>query len=181
MRLLTRLAVLFALVAGLVLGQESDLTAKLDHVLVAYQKTRNFMGSALVAKGGKIVLEKGYGMANVELDVPNTADTKFRLGSITKQFTATAIMQLQEQGKLSVTDLACNYLPNCPDAWKTITIHHLLTHTSGIPSYTSAEFMQKPAMVRPPLTPVEIVMLSKDKPLEFEPGSKWNYDNTGYV
>ena len=181
MRLIARLALLLGFSVCLVLGQDADLTARLDHVMAVYQTSRNFMGSALVAKNGKILLEKGYGMANVELDVPNTADTKFRLGSITKQFTATAIMQLQEQGKLSVTDLACNYLPNCPDAWKTITIHHLLTHTSGIPSYTSAEFMQKPAMIRSPLTPVEIVMLSKDKPLEFEPGSKWNYDNTGYV
>jgi CubicO group peptidase (beta-lactamase class C family) len=126
-------------------------------------------------------MEKGYGMANVELDVPNTPDTKFRLGSITKQFTATAIMQLQEQGKLSVNDLACKYVAGCPDTWKTITVHHLLTHTSGIPSYTGGEFMRKPQMVRSPLSPVEIVMLSKDKALEFEPGTKWNYDNTGYV
>jgi D-alanyl-D-alanine carboxypeptidase len=176
-----RITLLLTFAIGLVFAQEAELAGKLDHVMAAYQKNRGFMGSVLVAKGGKVVMEKGYGMANVELDVPNTPDTKFRLGSITKQFTATAIMQLQEQGKLSVNDVACKYLPSCPEAWKAITVHHLLTHTSGIPSYTNAEFMQKPQSVRSPLSPVEIVMLSKDKPLEFEPGTKWNYDNTGYV
>ena len=134
-----------------------------------------------MAKGGKVILEKGYGMANLELDVPNSPDTKFRLGSITKQFTSTAILQLQEQGKLSVSDAACKYVEPCPEPWKAITIHHLLTHTSGIPSYTNAEFMSKPQSVRSPLLPVEIVMLSKDKPLDFEPGSRFLYDNTGYV
>src|SRR6266403_5044103 len=128
-----RITLLFTLAIGLVFAQDAELAGKLDHVMGAYQKNRGFMGSALVAKGGKVVMEKGYGMANVELDVPNTPDTKFRLGSITKQFTATAIMQLQEQGKLSVNALACKYVAGCPDTWKTITVHHLLTHTSGIP------------------------------------------------
>src|SRR5262245_27382347 len=91
------------------LAQTPDLASKLDEVLSGYQKNRAFMGTALVAKGGKVVLEKGYGMANIELAVPNGPDTKFRLGSITKQFTATAILQLEEQGKLSVTDAACKY------------------------------------------------------------------------
>lgn len=181
MRLIPRFAAIFAVTAALIFGQEPDRAAKLDQVLGAYEQNRGFMGSALVAQQGKILLEKGYGMANLELNVPNTADTKFRLGSITKQFTAAAILQLEEQGKLSVNDLACKYLDDCPGPWKAITIHHLLTHTSGIPSYTSPEFMLKPQTVRAPLAPVEIVMLSKDKPLEFEPGSQWKYDNTGYI
>jgi CubicO group peptidase (beta-lactamase class C family) len=181
MRLVIRIAIVLTAGAGLLLGQGQELTAKLDHVVDAYQKNRNFMGSALVAKGGKVLLEKGYGMANLEWNVPNTPDTKFRLGSITKQFTATAILQLQEQGKLSVSDPACKYLDNCPDGWKAITIHHLLTHTSGIPSYTTPEFMRDPRQVRVPLTPVDILMLSRDKPLEFEPGAQWKYDNSGYI
>lgn len=181
MRLNIRIAVALIAAARIVAGQEAGLTARLDQVMAAYQKERNFMGSVLVAQGGKILLEKGYGMANVELEVPNTADTKFRLGSITKQFTATAILQLQEQGKLSVNHPACKYVDNCPEAWRAITIHHLLTHLSGIPSYTNAEFMRDPQRVRSPLKPVEILMLSKDKPLEFEPGSKWSYDNSGYI
>ena len=97
------------------------------------------------------MLENGYGLANIELDVPNSPATKFRLGSITKQFTATAIMQLQEQGKLSVTDTACKYFDSCPDTWKAITIHQLLSHTSGIPSYTEDKEFTKPRFMRVPL------------------------------
>src|SRR5258706_11775516 len=104
------------------LAHAQDLASELDAVLSGYQKNRAFIGSALVAKGGKVILEKGYGMASVELDVPNGPGTKFRLGSITKQFTSTAILQLEEQGKLSVTDTACKYLPECPETWKSITI-----------------------------------------------------------
>lgn len=155
--------------------------ARMDQYLSASNKQRSFIGSALVAKGGKVLLEKGYGSANIELDVPNGPDTKFRLGSITKQFTATAIMQLNEQGKLGLDDAACKYLDNCPGAWKPVTIRHLLTHTSGIPSYTNDKQFPTPTFMRIPLSPVEVVMLTKDKPMEFDPGTKWNYDNTGYV
>lgn len=169
------------LLSTLAFAQDADLSARLDHMADGYAKNRNFMGSVLVAKGGKVVFEKGYGMANIELDSPNTGATKFRLGSITKQFTSTAILQLQEQGKLSVNDLACKYIDGCPETWKAVTIQHLLTHTSGIPSYTNDKSFPTPKFMRQPLTPLEVVMLTKDKPLEFEPGTKYNYDNTGYV
>ncbi len=162
-------------------GLAQDVAAKLDQVADGFQKNRAFSGSVLVAKGGKVVLEKGYGMANIELDVPNGPDTKFRLGSITKQFTATAVLQLEEQGKLSVTDSACKYFTECPDSWKPITIHQLLSHTSGIRSYTDDPDFMKPRFMRIPLTPTEIMLLSKDKPLEFQPGEKWKYDNSGYI
>lgn len=158
-----------------------DIAAQLDHVLTGYQQNRAFIGSALVAKNGKILLEKGYGMANIEFGVPNTPDTKFRLGSITKQFTATSILQLEEQGKLSVSDLACKYVPECPDSWKAVTIHELLSHTSGIPSYTDGPEFMKPAMMRIPRTPLEVLLLTKDKPLDFQPGEKYKYDNSGYI
>ena len=162
-------------------GQTSDLAPKLDELLAGYQKNRAYIGTALVAKNGKVIFEKGYGMASIELGVPNGPDTKFRLGSITKQFTATSILQLEEQGKLSVTDAACKYFPDCPDSWKAITIHQLLSHTSGIPSYTDDPQFMKPKFMRIPLTPPEILLLSKDKPLEFQPGEKWKYDNSGYI
>lgn len=162
-------------------GFTQDLPAKLDQVIAGFQKDHSFIGSVLIAKGGKVILEKGYGMANIELGVPNGPDTKFRLGSITKQFTATAILQLEEQHKLSVTDAACKYIAECPDSWKAITIHQLLSHTSGIPSYTSDPQFMKPKFMRIPLTPMEILMLSKDKPLDFPPGEKWRYDNSGYI
>jgi D-alanyl-D-alanine carboxypeptidase len=178
-RSLTRCALLVLCTAAAVLAQ--DLTAKMDEFLQAYTKLNRFMGTALVARGGKIILDRGYGYANLELKAPNTPDNKFRLGSITKQFTATAVMQLQESGKLSVNDPACKYVESCPEAWKAVTIQHLLTHTSGIPSYTGFPEFATPKMMRIPLSPLEIVMLSKDKPLDFRPGEKWSYDNTGYV
>ncbi len=174
------LALALVLSARAVLAQP-DLAGKLDAIANAYAGKKGFMGSVLVAKGGNVLFEKAYGMANVEWDVPNTLDTKFRLGSITKQFTATAILQLQEQGKLSVDDPIAKYVENAPDAWKGVTIHHLLSHTSGIPSYTDTSDFPTPKFMRIPLQPLEIVMLSKDKPLEFQPGEEWKYDNTGYV
>ncbi len=180
-RVASRIILFVVLWSAAGLAHAQDLASKLDALLSGYQKNRAFIGSALIAKDGKVILEKGYGMANIELDVPNGPDTKFRLGSITKQFTATAILQLEEQGKLSVTDNACKYLPECPESWKAITIHQLLSHTSGIPSYTDGPEFAQPKMMRIPLKPVEILMLTKDKPLEFQPGEKWKYDNSGYI
>jgi CubicO group peptidase (beta-lactamase class C family) len=159
---------------SLALVHAQDITAKADELA----QKNDFMGSVLVAKGGKVILKKGYGMANIELDVPNAPDTKFRLGSITKQFTATAILQLAAQGKLSVDDKASKYIANAPDAWKDITIHHLLTHTSGIPNYTAFPDFQ--TTMRVAVTPIELVAKFKDHPLDFPPGSKFKYSNSGY-
>lgn len=175
------LLTLAALLALDGLAQVQDLAPALDHIVSGYQKNRAFIGTVLVAKGGTIILDKGYGLANIELDVANGPATKFRLGSITKQFTATSILQLEEQGKLSVNDAACKYVTECPDSWKAITIHQLLSHTSGIPSYTNNPDFMKPKMMRIPLSPQEVLMLTKDKPLEFQPGEKWKYDNSGYI
>lgn len=174
--------VLFALAGTVTLVQaQTDLPAQLDRVASGYAQHRHFMGTVLVAKDGKVLLEKAYGKANVEWDLPNAVDGRFRLGSITKQFTATAILQLVAQGKLDLQDGVCKFLDPCPDAWKDINIHHLLNHTSGIPSYTGLPEFRLPRLRRLPLTPVEIAMLSRDKPLEFKPGEKMQYNNTGYV
>jgi CubicO group peptidase (beta-lactamase class C family) len=140
------------------------------------QKT--FNGSVLIAKNGQILYSNGFGMANIELGVPNTPKTKFRLGSITKQFTAMLIMQLQERGILSVKDPLSKYISDYPDGEK-ITIHHLLTHTSGVPSFT--DFPDYTKIMVQPLVPEEIIALFKKKPLEFEPGTKYKYSNSGYV
>ena len=132
----------------------------------------------LVAKDGKVLFAKGYGLANAEHEVPNTLETKFRLGSITKQFTATAVLILQDQGKLKVQDPVGKYLSESPKAWEKVTIHHLLTHTSGIPSYTDDPSYEK-SMTQPE-TVSSMIARFKDKTLEFEPGSKFHYDNSGY-
>src|SRR5262249_14390446 len=123
---------------------------------------------------------EAYGKANFELDVPNTVDTKFRLGSITKQFTAMALMILAEGGKLGIDDPVSKHLENAPPAWDKITIRHLLTHTSGIPSYTGFPQMMS-RTVRLPASVDEIIATFRDKSLEFEPGEKFTYSNSGYI
>ena len=140
----------------------------------------DFVGSVLVAKNGQVLYRNATGMAQAEWNIPNTPETKFRLGSITKQFTAVAVLQLVEQGKIKLDDPVKKFYPDAPAAWDAITIHHLLNHTSGIPSYTSLpDFFAKNSML--PMKPAEIVKMTQDKPLEFEPGSKFRYNNTGYV
>jgi CubicO group peptidase (beta-lactamase class C family) len=155
-----------------------DPAPKFDEYLNALADQQSFAGSVLVAHDGKVIFSKGYGLANVELDVPNTPQTKFRLGSITKQFTATGILLLQERGKLSVADPICKYFDNCPAAWSEVTVHHLLSHTGGIPNFTSfPDYMPKMMM---PVTTQEMIARFKDKPLDFKPGEKWDYSNSGY-
>jgi CubicO group peptidase (beta-lactamase class C family) len=115
----------------------------------------------------------------VELGVPIQPDMVFELGSITKQFTATAILMLVERGQVSLADDVTKYLPDFPTHGKAITVEHLLTHTSGIPSYTGLpEWLPK---MREDFTPRQIIDLFKDKPLEFEPGENWSYNNSGYI
>jgi len=162
-----------------VLGCAQEIAPKVDECVAAYTRDHRFMGSVLIARSGRVLVEKGYGMADLELDVPNTPQTKFRLGSITKQFTAAAILQLEEQGKLSVNDPISKYFVESPAAWKDITIHHLLTHTSGIPNYTDFPgFMANET--RKPLTVPLLIGLFESKPLDFEPGAKWKYSNSAY-
>jgi CubicO group peptidase (beta-lactamase class C family) len=137
-------------------------------------------GTVLVAHDGKPIFREAFGLANREWNVANTPDTKFRIGSVSKQFTATAILQLAEQGKLSIDDPVSKYYAAAPAAWQKITIKHLLTHSSGIPSFTSSpNFFKAGAMVD--RTPEEVIALTRDQPLEFEPGSQFAYDNSGYV
>jgi CubicO group peptidase (beta-lactamase class C family) len=155
-----------------------DLTPKFDEYLNALLNQGRFTGSVLISRDGKAIFSKGYGLANVEFDAPNTTETKFRLGSITKQFTAVAILLLQERGKLSVQDPICKYVDNCPTAWSEITLHHLLSHTGGVPNFTSfPEYVPKMMM---PATVEEMIARFKDKPLDFKPGEKWSYSNSGY-
>ena len=155
-----------------------DVAASIDVYLAAAHKLQWFSGSVLVARGGRIILNRGYGMADYELDVPNTPKTKFRLGSVSKQFTAMAILQLEERGKLKVTDTVQAFFTDYPGGDK-ITIHHLLTHTSGIPNYTA--FPDYLKLMTLPSTALQMVDRFKNLPLDFAPGEKFNYSNSGYV
>ena len=121
---------------GSALPADAD-APRMEQVIQSYVSGHHFMGSVLVARGNEIILDKGYGFANLEWDIPNSPATKFRLGSITKQFTAASILLLEERGKLSVDDPVKKYMPDAPAAWDKITIFNLLTHTSGIPNFTS--------------------------------------------
>src|SRR3954468_16742034 len=167
---------LVVLLAGACLGQNA---ARMDQVVQSYVAKRQFMGSALVARGPEVLYSKGFGSANLEWDVPNAPNTKFRLGSITKQFTAASILLLQERGKLNITDPVKKHMPDAPAVWDKVTIYHLLTHTSGVPSFTG--FPDYAKLEPFPATALELVGRFREKPLEFEPGEKWNYSNSGYV
>src|SRR5271155_5498176 len=111
--------------------------ARMEQVIQSYASKKQFMGSVLVARGGDILFDRSYGDANLEWDIPNSPTTKFRLGSITKQFTAASILLLQERGKLNVQDPVKKYMADAPAAWDKVTIFYVLTHTSGLPDYTN--------------------------------------------
>src|SRR5207237_1030940 len=130
------------------------------------------------AQGGKILFEKGYGLANLEHRVPITPQTKFRIGSISKQFTASAILKLCEQGTLRLDNKLSKFIPDFPRGDE-VTIHHLLTHTSGIHRYTSKpDFM---ATVMMSVKTEDLINSFKNDPSDFAPGTKWSYNNSGYL
>jgi CubicO group peptidase (beta-lactamase class C family) len=170
-----KIAVSLVLAAASCFAQDA---ARMDQIVQSYANQK-FMGAALVAHDGRVLFSKGYGYANLEWNIANTPDTKFRLGSVTKQFTAASILLLEERGKLSVNDPVKKYVPDAPAAWDKITIRNLLTHTSGIPSFTGFSDYQK---LEPfPTTTAELVARFRDKPLDFQPGEKYSYSNSGFV
>jgi CubicO group peptidase (beta-lactamase class C family) len=154
-------------------------TARMQQIIQSYVDNKSFMGTVLVVKDGKTIINEGYGSADLEWNIPNTPDAKFRLGSITKQFTAACVLLLAERGKLNIDDPISKYLPDSPEAWKNITVYHVLTHTSGIPSLTS--FPDYHSTEWKDTTPAELVARFRDKPLDFEPGTKFSYSNSGYI
>jgi CubicO group peptidase (beta-lactamase class C family) len=151
----------------------------MEQVIQHYIDSKQFMGTVLVARDSAILLDKGYGSANLEWDIANVPSAKFRLGSVTKQFTAACILLLEERGKLKLDVPVKTYLPDAPPAWDKVTIFHLLTHTSGIPSFT--DFPDYKDTQATPTTPEKLVARFKEKPLEFQPGEQWKYSNSGYV
>src|SRR5262245_38444154 len=165
------------LLAGTSLAQNLD--TRMDQIVQASVANKQFMGSVLVARGNDLLFNKGYGSANLEWQIPNTPSTKFRLGSVTKQFTAASILLLEERGKLKVEDPVKKYLPEAPAAWDKMTIYHVLTHTAGIPNFTS--FPDYRSSEPFATTTAKLVERFRDKPLEFQPGERMNYSNSGYV
>ena len=174
-----KLCVAVGLVLVTATGTFAQDLARMEQVIQSYVTPGTFMGTVLVARDSNIVFDKAYGMANIEWDVPNTTTTKFRLGSVTKQFTAAAILLLEERGKLKIDEHIKTYLPDQPASWDRITVFNLLTHTSGIANFTSlAEYNT----LKGRATTVDgTLAILRDKVLDFGPGEKMSYSNSGYL
>jgi CubicO group peptidase (beta-lactamase class C family) len=160
------------------------LAPKVDEYITAEMQREKIPGLSLgVLRDGKLIYARGYGLANVELDVPVKPETIFQTGSVGKQFTATAVMMLVEDGKISLDDKISKYFPDSPAAWKEITVRNLLNHTSGIPDYGSDDTTTAKKLIdlRVDYTEDEMVSRFASLPLDFPPGSKWSYSNSGYV
>jgi CubicO group peptidase (beta-lactamase class C family) len=153
---------------------DADIAAGMSAYLDKLFTAKLFNGDVLVARNGKIIFHHAYGMANRDTATPITDRTRFYLASLTKQFTAAAIMLLEQDGKLYVQDRICMYLPECPDTWKPITIHQLLTHTAGLPHDSGLSDTK-------PVTPAELQAAIARLPLQSTPGTRNSYSNAGYM
>jgi CubicO group peptidase (beta-lactamase class C family) len=151
---------------------------EMKNYLQAYLETGYFMGSVMVAQAGEVLLNQSYGIANLEHKIPNTSQTKFRIGSITKQFTAMAILRLHEQGLLDVKDSISVHIPDYPKGER-ITVHQLLTHTSGIPDFTSLPDAEQNQARK--VTLDELISWFSNLSLLYPPGDRYQYTNSGYV
>lgn len=166
------------------LAQTGDVAALVNQYLSKRSEMGNFSGAVLIARGGKVVLRKGYGYANVEDKVPYTPETRHEVASISKMFTSMAALKLRDRGKLRLEDSICKYLEDCPETWRPVTVQHLMRNTSGIPDYEapldlgSEKYFE--LMTRPDAT-ATIFENAKKLPLDFKPGEKFNYSNTGYI
>jgi CubicO group peptidase (beta-lactamase class C family) len=147
----------------------------MDQIIQYYVASNSFAGAILVAQDGKILLDKGYGDADLEWRVPNSPATKFQIASITKQFTAASILLLAERGKLNVNDPVKKYMPDAPPAWDKVTIYRVLTHASGIPEKYDGITSWSQSVA-----PDKLIASFRDKPLDFEPGTSGKYSNAGY-
>ncbi|HEX6042190.1 serine hydrolase domain-containing protein [Longimicrobium sp.] len=156
------------------------LAARVDSLVAAYQRETWAPGvSVAVLRGRDTLVYRGYGLADVENDVPATPGTVYRIGSITKQFTAALVLQLVEQGRVSLDDPIGRYVADLPDAWSGVRVRHLLNHTGGLPGF-EREWLRL-GLREEALTPDSVIGLVRDEPLEFAPGTAWKYSNIGYT
>ena len=180
--ILVGLGLIVMAACGVAAGQ--DLSGQVDGLVRAEMREQRIPGLGLaVLRDGKVVKARGYGLANVELDVAVKPETVFQTGSVGKQFAATAVMMLVEEGKVGLDDKLSKYLTGTPEAWKEVTVRNLLTHTSGIADYTNHEYTKAGGLInlRGDYTEAELYQKLVQLPLNFETGTKWKYSNTGYV
>ncbi|MBL4715404.1 MAG: class A beta-lactamase-related serine hydrolase [Bacteroidia bacterium] len=170
---------MFILLTSLNVSFGQTKIEQLDELLNLYTEYGQFNGSVLVAEKGEIIYKKGFGLANMEWNILNQPNTKYRLGSLTKQFTAMLILQMASENKLKLDVPISTYLPDYPKPnGDDITIHHLLTHSSGIPNYTSFPNFRNKERNR--YSPEEMIRFFADSTLQFTPGEKYEYSNSGY-
>jgi len=159
----------------------SAQTDRVDEYIQIELKKRQIPGLALVViRGGEVIKMKGYGFANLEHDVPVTPDTVFELASVTKQFTAAAVMVLVEEGKIRLEDPIAQYLPNSPEHWKDITVRHLLTHTAGLPTLENGFQALREGGGRTNYTTAQMFEAATKDAMSFAPGERWQYSDVGY-
>lgn len=161
------------------IGLSQNLEAKIDSLILTEFNDPNAPGGVfMLAQNGKTIYQKAFGKANLELDVNLSPESVFQLGSMTKQFTAIAVLMLEERGKLNVTDPISKYIPDYPSGAQ-ITIHQLLTHTSGIKDFTKMKTLSDIAQKN--MTPQSMIDFFKNEPADFKPGEKFEYNNSGYI
>jgi CubicO group peptidase (beta-lactamase class C family) len=170
------LAALLIVFPKLAISQTS-FEKRADSVVSSYATSDRFWGTVLVAKNGRVEFEKPYGIADIEWDVRTPIDAKYEIASLTKAFTAMAIVQLEAAGKLRTSDHVAKYYQQTPASWNRITIEELLTHTSGLPNNELRDFNKGIAVAD---TPDELIATFRDRPLKFTPGTDWSYTNTEY-
>ncbi len=173
-----RLSVFFVLLLGTATyAQQKSLNEWMDAYVQKLAPNQHFRGNILAVQDGRVVLEKSYGLAVEGWKIPNSSKTRFELASVSKQFTAAAILQLEDSQKISVDDPIAKYYKDAPRAWQDITIHQLLTHTSGLPNNEIKDFSKG---IATPYTLDELILTFRNRPLAFAPGTKWAYTNTEY-
>lgn len=158
-----------------------EAASHLNELLAQWTRDGTFTGSVLIAQDGQVFLNEGYGLADRAQEIPNTPQTRFYLASMSKQFTAMAILILQSQGKLNVQDPICEYIAKCPAAWQGITIHQLLTHTSGLSPELMDIVVDAASAAEAPSDPAYYIKIAGVEPLETRPGEQYDYCNFGYL
>ena len=173
----TRLLAVVLIAIAPISPQDGGLRVRVDDYLAPYVKGNNFLGAVLIAKGDHVLVSSAYGESSYELHAANSPSTRFHIASVSKPFTAAAILILEQRGMLHVSDPVSRFLPDFPNGHK-ITLQNLLTHTSGIPNVNNLPEYQSAS--RFPQTPASLVELFKSKPPNFEPGTKYEYSNSNY-
>lgn len=172
-------ACIAASVAWIVVRASGETARHADEYLRTVVKREHFSGAVLIAHERRVLFERGYGFANAAWHIENTPQTRFSIASITKTFTAALLLKLYEQGKVSLEDSIRSYVDPCETRWNAITLHHVLSHTSGIANFTDGDEFQRRKRLQ--TTPAQVLEIVRKEPLRFEPGSRFEYSNTNYL